>query len=218
VITRADIVERVHEWSLTEEVVEKDYVLGWLLWGISSDPVLSNSWVFKGGTCLKKCWIETYRFSEDLDFTVLPGGPYKPEEIEPLLQRTLARVHDASGIDFSPKPPALRLRPDGLSSEGRVYYIGPRNTPHAARVKLDISANEIVVRPPVLRDIAHPYRTGRFPTKLAATRSRRYSRRRSAQWPNALARVISTTLSISSDEMTSGSIPRSFAKRLRRNV
>ena len=78
-------MERVREWSLTEEVVEKDYVLGWLLWGIASDPVLSNSWVFKGGTCLKKCWIETYRFSEDLDFTVLPGGPYKPEEIEPLL-------------------------------------------------------------------------------------------------------------------------------------
>lgn len=165
-ITRADIVERVREWSLTEEVVEKDYVLGWLLWGIGSDPVLSSSWVFKGGTCLKKCWIETYRFSEDLDFTVLPGGPYKPEEIEPLLQRTLARVHDASGIDFSSKPPALRLRPDELSSEGRVYYIGPRSTPQAARVKLDISANETVVRPPVLRDIAHPYPDGPLTGKV----------------------------------------------------
>ena len=40
VITRADIVERVAEWGLTEEVVEKDYVLGWLLWGIGTDPVL----------------------------------------------------------------------------------------------------------------------------------------------------------------------------------
>lgn len=39
-ITRADIVERVSEWGLTEEVVEKDYVLGWLLWGIGTDPVL----------------------------------------------------------------------------------------------------------------------------------------------------------------------------------
>lgn len=36
-ITRADIVERVAEWGLTEEVVEKDYVLGWLLWGIGTD-------------------------------------------------------------------------------------------------------------------------------------------------------------------------------------
>ena len=156
-ITRPDIVERVAEWGLTEEVVEKDYVLGWLLWGIGTDPVLGQQWVFKGGTCLKKCYIETYRFSEDLDFTVLPGGPFHPDAIEPLLQRTLDRVHDASGIAFSARPPALRLRPDGLSTEGRVYYIGPRQTPAPARVKLDISANETVVRPPVLREIGHPY-------------------------------------------------------------
>jgi hypothetical protein len=99
-IARADIVERVFEWQLTEEVIEKDYVLGWLLWRIATDPVLSDQWVFKGGTCLKKCYIETYRFSEDLDFTVLPGGPIRPEDVTPLLQRTLARVSEASGIDF----------------------------------------------------------------------------------------------------------------------
>ena len=126
-ITRADIVERVTEWGLTEEVIEKDYVLGWLLWGIGTDPDLAATWVFKGGTCLKKCYIETYRFSEDLDFTVLPGGPFRPDDIEPLLARTLARITDESGIDFS-TPPRLRLRPNGTSTEGRVYYIGPRRS------------------------------------------------------------------------------------------
>ena len=111
--------------------------------------------MFKGGTCLKKCYIETHRFSEDLDFTVLPGGPYLPEDIEPLLLRTLARVHDASGIDFSTEQPRLRLRPDGLSAEGRVYYVGPRLTPKAARVKLDISANRVGHSPArVARDCA----------------------------------------------------------------
>ena len=159
-ITRADIVERVAEWQLTEDVIEKDYVLGWLLWGIGTDPALGNQWVFKGGTCLKKCYIETYRFSEDLDFTVLPGGPIRPEHVEPLLLRVLTRVQDASGIDFSVQEPALRLRPDGLSTEGRVYYVGPLQARQPARVKLDISANEKVVRPPVLRDIAHPYPDG----------------------------------------------------------
>ena len=128
-IGRPDIVERVGEWQLTEEVIEKDYLLGWLLWGIGADPVLGDQWIFKGGTCLKKCYIETYRFSEDLDFTVLPAGPYRPEQIEPLLGRVLARVHEASGIDFSSRPPLLRLRPDELSTEGRVYYVGPRQTP-----------------------------------------------------------------------------------------
>lgn len=134
-IGRPDTIERVAEWQLTEQVVEKDY-------------------------------IETYRFSEDLDFTVLPGGPYRPEQIEPLLGRVLARVHDASGIDFSPRPPLLRLRPDEMSAEGRVYYIGPRLTPVAARVKLDISANETVIRPPVLREIAHPYPDGPLPGRV----------------------------------------------------
>ena len=157
-ITRADIVERVREWGLTEQVIEKDYALGWMLWGVGADPVLGEKWIFKGGTCLKKCYIETYRFSEDLDFTVLPGGPYKPEDVAPLLDRVLARVHDASGITFSTRPPMLRARPDGLSSEGSVYYVGPRQqTSSPARIKLDISANEKVVRPPVLRDIGHPY-------------------------------------------------------------
>jgi predicted nucleotidyltransferase component of viral defense system len=163
VITRADIVQRVAEWQMAEEVVEKDYVLGWLLWGIGADPILGNRWVFKGGTCLKKCYIETHRFSEDLDFTVLPDGPFRPEEIDPLIARTLQRVHEASGIDFSGQKPALRLRPDGLSTEGRVYYVGPRQMRQVARVKLDISANEKVVRPPVLLKIAHPYPDGPLP-------------------------------------------------------
>jgi predicted nucleotidyltransferase component of viral defense system len=75
VINRLAIEERVREWGLREDVVEKDYVLGWVLWGIGTDEVLSRTWVFKGGTCLKKCYLETYRFPEDLDFTIMPGGP-----------------------------------------------------------------------------------------------------------------------------------------------
>lgn len=58
-IARADIVERVAEWQLTEQVIEKDYVLGWLLWGIGTDPTLSSQWVFKGGTCLGREFAHT---------------------------------------------------------------------------------------------------------------------------------------------------------------
>jgi Nucleotidyl transferase AbiEii toxin, Type IV TA system len=51
-------------------VVEKDHVLGWLLAGIYSRAEFTENWVFKGGTCLKKCFFETDRFSEDLDVTL----------------------------------------------------------------------------------------------------------------------------------------------------
>ena len=33
-IGRIDIEQRVREWNLRADIVEKDYVLGWLLWGI----------------------------------------------------------------------------------------------------------------------------------------------------------------------------------------
>jgi predicted nucleotidyltransferase component of viral defense system len=157
VITRALLDERVREWGLRDDVVEKDYVLGWLLWGIGANKPLGDSWVFKGGTCLKKCYIETYRFSEDLDFTVLPDGPIAPEDVLPLIAEVLSDVNDASGIDFSVQEPRLKLRPGGRTAEGRIYYSGPRGAPQPARIKLDLSADEVLARPPVLRPIAHAY-------------------------------------------------------------
>ncbi len=47
-INRFDIEERVREWGLREDVVEKDYVLGWLLWGIGADDSLGFHWGFQG--------------------------------------------------------------------------------------------------------------------------------------------------------------------------
>lgn len=69
-IDRLEILEVATDLSLVPEVVEKDYVLGWLLAGIYRNEELAGAWTFKGGTCLKKCYFETYRFSEDLDFTI----------------------------------------------------------------------------------------------------------------------------------------------------
>ena len=119
-ITRAEIDDRVRLWGLREDVVEKDYVLGWVLWGVGTDPLLQRTWVFKGGTCLKKCFIETYRFSEDLDFTVLDDGPIESNEVLEAISRVLDRVNQESGIDFSLRPPVYRRRPRGRSAEMRV--------------------------------------------------------------------------------------------------
>ncbi len=151
------IKDLVGELGLREDIIEKDYVIGWLLWSIGSDPTLTTTWIFKGGTCLKKCYRETYRFSEDLDFTILPNGPIKAADLGPIMERVLARIYDASGIDFTIKAPYFRDRPGGLATEGRIYYRGPRNAPMASTVKLDLNADEKVARPSVLRNIAHPY-------------------------------------------------------------
>jgi predicted nucleotidyltransferase component of viral defense system len=157
VIARSALQARVQEWGLTEEVVEKDYVLGWLLAGIGAHPVLGSTWIFKGGTCLKKCYLETYRFSEDLDFTVLEEGPLAPDDLLPVLAEMLDTVEQASGIELTGRAPVVKLRPGGRSAEGRIYYRGPRGTPGEARVKLDLTYDEIVVDAPVARDVTHAY-------------------------------------------------------------
>ena len=155
-ITRFDLDERVRQWRLRDDVVEKDYVLGWLLWGIGSDQSLGDAWVFKGGTCLKKCYFETYRFSEDLDFTIVPGGPALPETILPLLRGILDRVGQESGLNFSQREPTITPQPKG-GVGGRVFYTGPRGATTPASVKIDLSPTEVIVRPTVLQKISHVY-------------------------------------------------------------
>jgi predicted nucleotidyltransferase component of viral defense system len=156
VIPKTAIEERVREWGLREDIIEKDYVLGWVLWGIGSEPTLSERWAFKGGTCLKKCYIETWRFSEDLDFTVLPGGPITREAVLPILKGVLERIQEASGVDFSRREPLVKsVRPN--YSECRVYYTGPRGAREVASVKCDLSGSEVVATPTVLREISHAF-------------------------------------------------------------
>ena len=53
-IAKADIMSRVREWRLRENVIENDYIIGWVLWGIGADPHLSTNWAFKGDICLKR--------------------------------------------------------------------------------------------------------------------------------------------------------------------
>ena len=156
-IEAKEIREIAEFWKLPVETIERDYALGWVLWGISNQLELSNTWVFKGGTCIKKCFANTHRYSEDLDFSILADGPYKPDELSQIFVELLNRTSETSKIKFVVDKTRFELRPSNNSTEGRVYFIGPRQTPSPIRIKLDITADELVVRPPVLRRIDHPY-------------------------------------------------------------
>ncbi len=52
-------MEFAREFGLGPQVIEKDYVLGWMLAGIAEHPDVGPSWVFKGGTRLKMRYFET---------------------------------------------------------------------------------------------------------------------------------------------------------------
>lgn len=51
------------------DLIEKDIILHQILTDLSKDDFFSKNFVFKGGTCLIKCYYGYKRFSEDIDFT-----------------------------------------------------------------------------------------------------------------------------------------------------
>jgi predicted nucleotidyltransferase component of viral defense system len=143
-------------------VVEKDYVLSWVLAGIFQHPVLSGTWVFKGGTCLKKCYFETYRFSEDLDFTLTDPDQLDNAFLLPAFREIADWVYEQSGIEL----PADGMRFDIYQNhrghpagQGRMAYRGPI-APRGGdlpRIRLDLTADEVLVCEPADRRIAHAY-------------------------------------------------------------
>src|SRR5260370_17620313 len=97
-IERREILEAASSVSLLPHIVEKDYVLGWILAGIDAHEELSESWVFKGGTCLNKCYFETYRFSEDLDFTLRNEDHLDEEFLRRVFEDVVSCATDPSGL------------------------------------------------------------------------------------------------------------------------
>jgi predicted nucleotidyltransferase component of viral defense system len=75
---RARLQEARKRHGLPWEALERDYLLSWILAGISEVEALRGTLVFKGGTALKKCYFGDYRFSEDLDFTAVGSVPTGP--------------------------------------------------------------------------------------------------------------------------------------------
>ncbi len=127
-IDRPEIMEFAREFGLAPNVVEKDYVLGWLLAEISNHAELAATWVFKGGTCLKKCYFETYRFSEDLDFT-LPDAEMFDEarliQIFSDIAEWVVCFREEDGVRFAPRAIRENLVPNmnGMNARDAVYIL-----------------------------------------------------------------------------------------------
>jgi len=162
VIDKRDILEAASALGLGPAIVEKDYVLGWMLAGIHAHPALADTWVFKGGTCLKKCYFETYRFSEDLDFTLTTSAHLDESFLRATLAEVAAWVSEQSGLAVPPDQISLDLfeNPRGqLSCQGKIGYRGPVSPTSGGwpKIKLDLTADERLVLPFVKREVFHPY-------------------------------------------------------------
>lgn len=158
-IRKQDILDRAAEWQLRPEIVEKDYIFGWLLAGIATTP-LREHWIFKGGTAIKKCYFETYRFSEDLDFSLLDRAAYSQHELAENFRALTNHVSEIAGIEFPSDAISVRERRNlqgRQTFEGRVGYRGPLAYPGTPKILFDLTRHEAVLDAPAERPILHPY-------------------------------------------------------------
>lgn len=161
-ILQREIIQKAQTWQVPPDTVDKDYVLGHFLSVFVEH--YKDALVFKGGTCLRKCYIENYRFSEDLDFSALEKGfELKQKSLE-----NVARiVTKSTGIQCFVKkvePLLFKDRPKGF--QVYVKYWGanhsknqrplPANRWHT-KIKLEISTDEVILLPVEELDIMHPY-------------------------------------------------------------
>ena len=161
-IDRREILSAAEISSVSPHITEKDYVLGWVLWGIFGNEKLAGNWVFKGGTCLKKCFFETYRFSEDLDFTITDPSQLNARFLESAFAEVSERIHEETGIVLPAEFRRFEFYENQRGEkacQGRVGYRGPVSPRgnNAPRIKLDLSSDERIALPPIHTRIFHPF-------------------------------------------------------------
>ncbi len=166
-ISKDEIKSIANDLKLSDVTVEKDYVLGWILGAIGQSSLLKESWIFKGGTCLRKCFFKNYRFSEDLDFTIVNAESARLDFIQDAINNISRWVYQSSGIEINLERTIFEVIENPskqLIIQGRVFYKGPvsPSSPRQwPRIKFDLTPDEIIVNTPVSRQIIHtPYSDG----------------------------------------------------------
>lgn len=140
------------ELGVRTDYAEKEYVNSWVLYGIYTTD-FGKDLLFKGGTALSKLYFpETWRFSEDLDFTV--DGQFTATEAD--LREALAAASRRSGIEFW-----IEEYYEGSNDGYPTYYVEASIQyramfDHKNTTELNIMGDEIVSASPVER--THEYR------------------------------------------------------------
>lgn len=109
---RADFVNEVARVLdiKRRDLIEKDLILHQILTDLSQDSFFAPNFLFKGGTCLIKCYFGYLRFSEDIDFTWKDQAVFDKlsgKKIRSQLSKVIDRIGDVferiarkRGLDF----------------------------------------------------------------------------------------------------------------------
>lgn len=162
-IHKYEILKQAEKYNLLPSTIEKDYVIGWFLAGIYNNAYLDERLVFKGGTCLKKCFFNVYRFSEDLDFTLAPGFDIEFDTLKAEFDSLINWIEEESGNQIAQENMKFEYytNPHGLRNiQAKIPYGGPirdQRRKSWPKIKFDIVLDEILIDEIDRREIFHEY-------------------------------------------------------------
>ncbi|MCR9155299.1 MAG: nucleotidyl transferase AbiEii/AbiGii toxin family protein [Bacteroidetes bacterium] len=153
-IKPGEIQIKAQAQGVRDQQIEKDYILSWILRGLALHKSLSKILVFKGGTVLKKVYFKDYRFSEDLDFTLI-HSTISNAQIFDCFREVFTLLKQMANIP-------LRLISEDVLRPGDVNffigYIGPLGGLGSnKKVKVDISRSEVLAFEPVMKPLILGY-------------------------------------------------------------
>jgi uncharacterized protein len=142
------------------EIIEQDYILSWVLFGIANHQILSKILVFKGGTALKKCYFGDYRFSQDLDFTLINDTHY--EKLNHYIQEACYIAEkrlDNLGVkceiickEYQPESPHPHGQKAYVLFAGLFWHRKPM-----IKIMIEITRDELIINPAEVKKILHTY-------------------------------------------------------------
>lgn len=131
------------EHRVNDRQIEKDYVLSWVLYAISKNEILCKALVFKGGTVLKKAYFDDYRFSEDLDFTLI-NEEISNDQIKEKFEKIFKFIKEEANIELRIDDKKWAIHETG-SPQFYIDYIGPLKGNMGSRdLKIDITRGEVL--------------------------------------------------------------------------
>jgi predicted nucleotidyltransferase component of viral defense system len=142
------------------DVLERDYILSWILAGVSRQKHLRETLVFKGGTALKKCYFGDYRFSEDLDFSGLAGVPVggaMETAIESVCRTATELLDEYVPVRMEWERYTER-EPHPAGQEAFTIRVQlPWQRQAQTRVMVEVAIDEKVLKTPCRRSVIHEY-------------------------------------------------------------
>ncbi len=153
-ITSGEIQSIASKLGVKDTQIEKDYVIGWVLKGISNNEFLKNNLLFKGGTAIRKVYVKDYRLSEDLDFTYL-FEKLDVDVIKTEFEEVLQLVNKESRI-------SLEISNENFNKTGNfnfyIGYIGPLGGKISKKdIKVDICDKEKICNLPDVMPVFNEY-------------------------------------------------------------